>query len=606
MTLTHAQRTSNPIPEQATTPRKRTAPIIQAHLRVGAVDDPLEREADEVMRRVVDSLAAGDAGSGADATDADASRVLRSAARRGPVTPVAGAVTRIRRSTAGTATAEAISGPGVAAPVAGAITRIRRSAASTATPGPIGAAGGGLDADTESMLNTRIGHGRKLDASVRRVMEPRFGHDFGAVRIHDDGAAHELNARMSAEAFTVGNDIFLSPSAPDASTRAGQGLLAHELTHVVQQGGVVSRRIVRGTFDADDLKRMNPEGGNPKSDPPAGRPEVAETESDEEGDEEIAAEELVAERKTKAMRVAVGQFRAAHDRVHAKQKSRVNGHRNELAKLKGRVAIAASGAVKGGERAANVGKHGGLNVGRSIGRLVGMDVKPNTSVKKATGANTTATAQGAYGAVDTEFIEPKFTVKLVGTTWHPILTNLKGTYGKITSPLPAGLAEVAGPDPAESKQQVKDLLNLDGSDWYMVKAVNAHESIHEDHVHDALNNVGNDIAQLFATLTVDQAAAPNEAAAIAAVKNLPGYNAIVNLANPNNSQIRNLWDAEYVNLIDRDHYGPTQVAEADVVEPMIDKINSWRKKSKLKKVKKKWTCTDGSDALHIPKGRKNP
>ncbi|MGB0114105.1 MAG: hypothetical protein WBP59_12850 [Ilumatobacteraceae bacterium] len=79
----------------------------------------------------------------------------------------------------------------------------------------------------------------------------------------------------------------------------------------------------------------------------------------------------------------------------------------------------------------------------------------------------------------------------------------------------------------------------------------------------------------------------------------------MNLADPNSSQIRAIWDAEYVNQIGRDHYGPTINAEADVVEPMVDKINKWRKKQKLPKVKKTWTCTNDGGAVQVPKGRKN-
>lgn len=607
MTLTHALRTQKPSPDHVEAVQPSAQPIIQPRLRVGAANDPLEREADGVMRRVMDSLS----GEARPVAVSSTTRVRRFTDRAETPAPIddaddAGPVTASAAGTVSRALRVPAEGEPVT-PVAGAITRIRRSAKDTRAPAAIGAGGGGLDQETESMLAAQTGRGRKLDAPVRRAMEPRFGHDFAAVRMHDDGAAHELNDRMSAQAFTVGNDIYMSRSAPDASTKAGQGLLAHELTHVVQQGGVAARKMAGSEQDAEDAKQMAPDGRNPKSDRPRGRREGPPDESDEEETEEVEAHESVAtETKTKAMRVAVGEYRAAHDRVHTKKKTRLANRSSELSKHKGRAAIAASGVAKGGERAANQGKHGALNAGRSIGRLLGMDVKPSTTVKMAVGANTTNTAAGAYGAVDTEFIEPKFTVKLVGTTWQPILTNLDGTYGKITAPLPAGLAEIAGPDPAESKQQIKDLLALDGADWYMVKAVVAHESIHEDHIHDALNHVGGVIAQLFAALTVDQSVAPTKSDAITAIKNLPGYDAIMNLADPNDSQMRDLWDAEYVNRIGRDHFGPTQTAEADVVEPMINKINDWRKKQKLKKVKKKWMCTDGNNAVHIPKGRKNP
>lgn len=593
---------------------------IQTRMRVGPAADRYEREADAVADSVVESLARPAQLS----WDQEGSRVARSST--GAAAPEAGSQggagvetefesevesePRVRRSTA----------PAGEAPPAGdRITRIRRADSAMAT-GAIGAAGGALDQDSEAQLHSRLRKGRPLDDSVRRRLEPAFGEDFSRVRVHDDRPARELNSKLSAEAFTVGSDIFFSGSAPDASSKPGQRLLAHELTHVVQQGTSTKRRLARRALsrEADDLKRMRAEGGNPKSDPPkAGRNTRFQYDAEDLQDPELGTEGDVGgagtgkeatalEPKAKKMVVALHEYRTGNDRVHRKKKTRIKKRSRDIAKLKGGLAIAGSNVAKGAERLGNKGKHAGLNLGRSIGRAFGKSVKPNANVKKQTGANTQDTAQGAYGAVDTEFIEPKFTVKLIGTTWVPMLTHLKGTYGKITSPLPAGLAEIGGPDANESRQQIIDLLELDGDDWYMSKAVNAHESIHEDHLLDALDIVGNDIAQLFAALTVDQATYPKKKDAIAAIKLLPGYNAIMNLANPNDSQIRDLWDNEYVNQIDRDHYGPTQNAEADVVEPTIDKINRWRKKQKKVRLAKVWTCTNDDGAVQVPKGRTNP
>jgi hypothetical protein len=66
-------------------------------------------------------------------------------------------------------------------------------------------------------------------------MEGCFGVDLSAVRIHTDGAAAALNRAVRAEAFTTGTDVFFAPGRYDPSSSAGRGLLAHELTHVVQQ-----------------------------------------------------------------------------------------------------------------------------------------------------------------------------------------------------------------------------------------------------------------------------------------------------------------------------------------------------------------------------------
>jgi hypothetical protein len=84
-------------------------------------------------------------------------------------------------------------------------------------------------------------------------MEGAFGADFGAVRLHEGAAAHDLNERLSARAFTVGRDIFLGSNAPAPTTGAGQELLAHELTHTLQQGAASPvRRALAERIQRDD------------------------------------------------------------------------------------------------------------------------------------------------------------------------------------------------------------------------------------------------------------------------------------------------------------------------------------------------------------------
>jgi hypothetical protein len=79
--------------------------------------------------------------------------------------------------------------------------------------------------------------GRPLDKSVRRFMEPRFGHDFSRVRVHTDDAASRSTQAVSAHAYTVGDDIAFCAGKYAPGTQDGNRLLAHELTHVVQQTG---------------------------------------------------------------------------------------------------------------------------------------------------------------------------------------------------------------------------------------------------------------------------------------------------------------------------------------------------------------------------------
>jgi Domain of unknown function (DUF4157) len=79
------------------------------------------------------------------------------------------------------------------------------------------------------------GGGQPLDPGVRGVMESRLGSDFGDVRIHTDHAASESARGISAQAYTVGSEIVFQSGRYEPQTPAGQRMLAHELTHVVQQ-----------------------------------------------------------------------------------------------------------------------------------------------------------------------------------------------------------------------------------------------------------------------------------------------------------------------------------------------------------------------------------
>src|SRR5262249_14347720 len=79
--------------------------------------------------------------------------------------------------------------------------------------------------------------GRPLDADTRAFMEPRFGHDFSKVRVHADTGAAESARAVRAQAYTVGQDVVFAAGHYDPTSTRGRQLLAHELSHVVQQSG---------------------------------------------------------------------------------------------------------------------------------------------------------------------------------------------------------------------------------------------------------------------------------------------------------------------------------------------------------------------------------
>src|SRR5260221_12343627 len=77
--------------------------------------------------------------------------------------------------------------------------------------------------------------GQPLNAETQALIESRFGHDFSKVRVHADGKAAESAQAVDALAFTVGSDIAFGTGQYAPKTNDGKQLLAHELTHVVQQ-----------------------------------------------------------------------------------------------------------------------------------------------------------------------------------------------------------------------------------------------------------------------------------------------------------------------------------------------------------------------------------
>jgi hypothetical protein len=157
-----------------------SGPVVQAHLRIGAADDAYEREA-ERFADVVTRQAAAPAPGAASSRDGTG-RVMR-----------------------------------------------------LSQPGRDGTAAG-LHMAPAAVRALLTAPGQPLDAATRRNFEPRFGRDFSKVRIHADSAAATSASRIGARAYTTGSHIAFGAGEYRPGTQAGKRLLAHELTHVVQQG----------------------------------------------------------------------------------------------------------------------------------------------------------------------------------------------------------------------------------------------------------------------------------------------------------------------------------------------------------------------------------
>ncbi|MDF0651252.1 MAG: DUF4157 domain-containing protein [Nitrospira sp.] len=110
--------------------------------------------------------------------------------------------------------------------------KLQRKGNGVPTPGP----------STQSAIQNQTTGGQPLSGETRGFMEARFGAYFGNIRIHSDPEAASLSNQLSARAFTYRNHVFFSRDQYQPGTSEGKQLLAHELTHTIQQGHAVQRR----------------------------------------------------------------------------------------------------------------------------------------------------------------------------------------------------------------------------------------------------------------------------------------------------------------------------------------------------------------------------
>ncbi len=110
------------------------------------------------------------------------------------------------------------------------------------------------DINIDSLHST----GEPLDEQARALMEPRFGHDFGRVRVHTDQKAAESARHFNALAYTLQNNIVFAAGQYTPRSRTGQRLLAHELTHVIQQTGGVGSKGFESTSEPTIQRQKAP------------------------------------------------------------------------------------------------------------------------------------------------------------------------------------------------------------------------------------------------------------------------------------------------------------------------------------------------------------
>ncbi|HET7113824.1 MAG TPA: DUF4157 domain-containing protein [Pyrinomonadaceae bacterium] len=105
--------------------------------------------------------------------------------------------------------------------------------------------------DDPQAIREQLGSGQPLDSHAKTRLQSAFGADFSNVRVHTDATAQQLSDSLNAHAFTIGTDIAFGPGEYQPGTVIGDTLIAHELAHVMQQGGSSSVQPQRRANDSD-------------------------------------------------------------------------------------------------------------------------------------------------------------------------------------------------------------------------------------------------------------------------------------------------------------------------------------------------------------------
>jgi Domain of unknown function (DUF4157) len=113
-----------------------------------------------------------------------------------------------------------------------------------------GVEGGTASEPLSNQINSSRGGGSRMSENTLSFMESRFNTDFSGVKVHTDSNAIQMSRELNAQAFTVGSDIYFNEGKYNPESDSGKHLLAHELTHTVQQSGGIDRKIQRTIDEA--------------------------------------------------------------------------------------------------------------------------------------------------------------------------------------------------------------------------------------------------------------------------------------------------------------------------------------------------------------------
>jgi Domain of unknown function (DUF4157) len=228
--LEHAQRYGHSLAKMSLSPRQPTPPMIQPKLTIGAPGDKYEQEADRVAQQVVQQINSSKVGNTLTEHAVQRENLLEEDELQ--MKSLADQIQRVEMLDEEDELQMKV--------------MVRRSS-NGAMP---------ASEDLESAIAQARGSGQPLAVTIRQPMEQAFGADFSGVKVHTDSHSDRLNRSIQARAFTTGQDIFFSRGAYQPTSQGGQKLIAHELTHVVQQGQRGKSKVLEESADSDIQRKM--------------------------------------------------------------------------------------------------------------------------------------------------------------------------------------------------------------------------------------------------------------------------------------------------------------------------------------------------------------
>ena len=420
-----------------------------------------------------------------------------------------------------------------------------------------------ISADFEHRLQTeKNNNGEGLPKSIKNQMSAGFARNLDNVRIHNNRKAAELNNAINAKAFTNGNHIFFNSGQYNPYSFQGKHLIAHELTHTIQQGAVKRGNTIQRTIgDGHDFPAASRFSGN-----------------------------VALEATFDNQRLIRNGHRGTHVRLIQEALIRL-GYELPRFGADSDFGVETENAVRAFQQDV------GLSVDGIVGpntvdfldkRDRGVEVNPPTRPVTANApfdvsnaiVRPGATPSIALGTCEAgltfpENVQVGLDMIRNGANWQPILTQVVGNYSLQHRLLP-GMTEVTGPGgnttAANYCAQITELNALGvcpGGRWYMDSAILEHERVHATRFRPALihNTVINPLETAIEGIRIPAVIASNAGFAELMVRITPAFIAALTTARTN-------WLARILILVANDHNagGPTDTAEHGIVDPMVRRI----------------------------------